>query len=187
MIHPMKAFVFLSGALALSACSEPNAPAPATPEAPVATATPGDAAPAAPAAVPATATAQPQGPLSPAHACNLETINGTLFDSAPVSIASPAVLKGWLGNDAGGTLASPELVVEVGADSAPRAYPLSLVIERKDVVAAFPALALPANTGFEVTVDPQGLPAGTHRAYLRYRVGDRSFACDNGRQLKTGG
>jgi hypothetical protein len=187
MIHPMKALVFLSGALALSACSEPNAPAPA---APVATATPAEAAPApAPdaAAVPAAAPAQPQGPLSPAHACNLETINGALFDSAPVPVAAPAVLKGWLGNDAGGTLASPELVVEVGPGSPPRAYPLSLVIERQDVVAAFPALALPANTGFEVTVDPQGLPAGTHRAYLRYRVGDRSFACDNGRQLKIGG
>jgi hypothetical protein len=166
----------------LSACREPNQPAP--PAAPSAAATQSEAAKKPTPAV-AAASAYPDGTsFGVGELCNIEYLGENAFAAAAVPLQGTEVLRGWLADAGGATPQSIELRF-VDTNNAPVAHvPIVLGEPRDDVVAAFPGKSLPADTGFSLRLAAAQLPAGTWRIYLTYTAANgRAIACDNGRTI----
>ena len=116
--------------------------------------------------------------------CNIEMVDGVLFNSEPPVATSSARIRGWLGSDAGKALDSPLLVMADTDKTVVRTFPLQLSIDRPDVVQAFPGSFGLEKSGFEVSVSPAADSGGEYHLYLTYRSGLRSFICDNGRRIR---
>lgn len=169
-------------ALLLSACREPNQPAPpqAAPPPPAAQ------APAAASPAPA-AEAYPSGTVFAAGTlCNIEFLGEQAFAAEALPLAGTQALRGWLADESGAPPRAIELRFADATDAVVARVPVVLGQPREDVVKAFPDKAVPLDSGFSVSLASDGLPAGTWRIHLAYsggQAGDRPTVCDNGRSI----
>lgn len=167
----------------LAACQEPNEPKPAAVE--VAATSPEPAATQQPAA------AQPQAEAidllanpAPSQLCNVEFIDGVAFGPSVMPTTGRFVIRGWLGDASGARPVQATLVLARAGDGAKTLVPISLEVERPDVVTAFPGKPGLDRSGFEKQVDLSAQEPGQFHMYLAYAVGGQSYVCDNGRQVQ---
>lgn len=165
--------------LLLSACTEPQTAAPVEQSPATAQPEPTESAPVLPKPALLDAAAKDQ-PLVVAGECNIESVAGQGFANASLTVDDKSKLKvtGWLKSGAdGAAIAEPALRIESADKSQIWQHPIQLTIVRDDV---------PANgaaTGFELTVDASGVPAGNHHLYLVFKGAQGLGACDNGRRI----
>ncbi|MBL8262726.1 MAG: hypothetical protein JNM58_09880 [Xanthomonadaceae bacterium] len=168
--------------LVLSACSEPQQPAPATQqpaetaavaEAPVA------AAPVLPRIALLDAAAKDQA-LVVAGECNIESAAEQPFagESLPVGDKSKLKFTGWMksGTD-GAAIIDPALRIESADKAQIWQQPVQLTINRDDVAANGAA------AGFELAIDASDVPAGNYHLYLVFKNAEGLGSCDNGRRI----
>lgn len=119
-----------------------------------------------------------------ATVCNIEYADGKVFGATPVPVATGALIRGWLGHDAGAPVA-PRLVIADATGASTAEYPLQLDVERPDVVEAYPNRQGLERSGFKATLGPL---AGTppFHLYLLYDFGASTYICDNGRYVTRG-
>jgi len=157
-------------ALALAACREPNPHAFYADAHARATASP----------PPAPAAARPIA----ATLCNVEFVDGVAFTAAPMPVAAPVAIRGWLGSD-GGAPRNPRLLLVDGAGAVAAQFALTLDRARPDVVRAYPGRAGLQRSGFELRVDPAALAPQDYHLYLAYDSAGGPHACDNGRRVRV--
>lgn len=192
MTFPLRSSLIAAAlAAALAGCSAPEQPAAdaqadeTPPAAEPAAQPPAETPPPAPAGPPALREldeAQRTEALVAAKGCNLESVDGQSFSGADVSLSMPNAGKatGWLrAEDATATLESPALRFESEDKSHVWEVPVQPAIARADLA---PAGGTP---GFEAAFDAGVLASGRYHLYLTYRIGDKRYACDNGRHVSV--
>lgn len=166
-------------ALLLSACTEPQAPAPVEQSPASVQPEPAESAPALPKANALDAAAKEQ-PLVVAGECNIESAAGQLFTgtSLPVDDKSKLKITGWLKPGAdGAAIAEPALRIESADKSQIWQHPVRLSVARDDVAVNGAA------AGFELDVDASDIPTGNYHLYLVFKGGQGLGSCDNGRYV----
>lgn len=167
--------IVLFSSLVLAACKEPNqVEQPAAPAA-------------ADTADGATASADKAGEFEYliGELCNVESIDGQTLGAEPFQLSAPSSVRGWLADGSGRVPEQPMLVLADENKNVANRYPLTLALSRPDVVKVFPDKQIPGESGFELRLDPTGLPSKSYRLYLIYRAGSQSYVCDNGRVVNV--
>ena len=118
-----------------------------------------------------------------AEFCNVESINGQALGAEPFRLEAASSVRGWLADGKGRVLEQPTLVLSDEEKALTTRHPLTLALSRPDVIKGLPGKPIPQTTGFELRLDPSGLPSKSYRVYLTYRAGNQWYACDNGRVL----
>jgi len=117
--------------------------------------------------------------------CNVESIDGQTLGAEPFRLGAPSSVRGWLADGAGRVPEQPMLVLTDENKNVANRYPLMLALSRPDVVKVFPNKRIPEKSGFELRLDPAGLPSKPYRLYLTYRAGGQAYVCDNGRVVNV--
>ena len=167
-------------ALLLTACREPNSSQ-------IEAASSGQQSSAETGPLEGQASNGPSGRREPATLCNIESLNTKMFGSEAMAVTGPTRVRGWLGDEAGGDLGNPSLVLADESKAEVASHPLQLKLKRPDVVSAFPGKIGLENAGFEVVVDSSRLKPGIYHMYLTYSTRSREYACDNGRHVRVRG
>ena len=117
--------------------------------------------------------------------CNVESIDGQTLGAEPFRLGAPSSVRGWLADGEGRVPEQPMLVLTDENKNVANRYPLTLALSRPDVVKVFPGQRIPEKSGFELRLDPTGLPSKSYRLYLTYRAGGWPYVCDNGRVVNV--
>ena len=153
-------------AMLLSACQEPNQPAPEV-------------------GLVAVAEADRQRELGVLEACNLEM---AASDDAPAFTARmgrPITVSGWIAN-AGGDQPAALPVLRLARIGGPGVWEFALTTgeDRPDVAQGRMAPGL-ASSGFHAEIPVEGLAAGDYSLVLLEKSEPQWLACDNGRVLRV--
>jgi hypothetical protein len=127
--------------------------------------------------------------LKPSSYCNLEYLDGQIFNGQDLSAGAGAMnLSGWIGDEVSrGPAADPDLRLEA-ADNKALVWdaPVKLAVARKDVAADTKQPRM-IDSGLSEQFSLDGLPAGRYHAFVSYPSQSVRYVCDNGRYIKIGG
>jgi len=119
--------------------------------------------------------------------CNLEYINGTLAQAAPVPVrvGTPLKIVGW-GYDAVGKKLADAVHVRFASTGGGSYYGTAGTgIARDDVKKTQNLDAKSVASGFELNADLGDLAPGEYALTLLIRSGEKTYICDNGRKLQV--
>lgn len=125
------------------------------------------------------------GPYIPLSTCNLGMVNSTVFEAQPVALKAGQSnhFKGWL---IAAGLSNPAYWLRFDEQQANRFQqtPISLTVERPDVVAAH--AGAPIVSGFDLELPPNALTPGQYHVYVAVESSGRTYICDSGRHVQVG-
>ena len=119
--------------------------------------------------------------------CNLEYINDTLAQAAPiqVKVGTPLKMMGW-GYDAVGKKLADAVHVRFASTSGSSYYGTAGTgLPREDVKKTQNLDAKSLASGFELRAELGELVPGEYQLTVLLRSGDKTYICDNGRKLQV--
>jgi hypothetical protein len=119
--------------------------------------------------------------------CNLEYINGTIAQAAPipVKVGTPLKIVGW-GYDGAGKKLADAVHVRFASTAGGSYYGTAGTgIPRDDVKKTQNLDAKSVASGFELNADLGELAPGEYSLTLLLRSGEKTYICDNGRKLQV--
>lgn len=118
--------------------------------------------------------------------CNIESVNGTLFEPSTPSIASaePAHVSGWL-IDTGTKTVPKDVMIRFESESGDKAWeqPINNWGDRGDVVSTHQNVAAYQKSGFQTELNLGEVSPGLYNIYLIYTIEGKETACGVGRRL----
>ena len=127
-------------------------------------------------------------PLVPTGHCNIERLDGALFDAEIRQVSGAGFeLSGWVVDQGKKSVpAGANIWLEKKGDSRIWAVPLALAIDRADVMQNQGGTPAYLRSGFLVKINASSLPAGEYHLLIQYPDDGHTFVCDNGRHLRVG-